>query len=446
MPKPAILRHPAAKEHLITLCLLAIMSMTFVSLSVSRESTVSILDEATHADNVYSITQWEIPRKGKYLSQTVLNEWSCFGFWSSDFNMPECGDAPYDPDDYPAGGYNYNHIHPPPYYVVDAGVSWAIRTFTPIDNFLTSTRLAGAFWLTVGTFAVWLLMLEMGISVGAARTSSALATILPAVIHLNSTVNNDGSALLVGSVVLLVTMRAMSNKLPLWSIPLVSFGAATFKTVFLVVGITAFFLVADEAFRRYRSGNEWKKLLLAGLLIPVAFGTVQYGWKAIQNYRTVDPEYVNALEGKSGIASDGPPIAALISEVGAFTPSSQLSVPIPETKSAIGDPWYRFSNVMLGAAPILLLFVAKKGSVNRRFAGATQLSLLVGATLVATTFWMNSGTYKTDLNPRYGLAILPAVLVCLGILADSNKTSRRCLAVAVAIGAALTAPAVGGWI
>lgn len=123
------------------------MAVVFMLFAAGADSRIGYFDEATHLDAAYSWAHFDPVLRGEPLSTWTLDEWSCRGFYNSDFLLPSCDSQIKSPSAYPAGGINYNSKHPPLYHMANGLFARSVDLLVPGENFLILARFANVFWL-----------------------------------------------------------------------------------------------------------------------------------------------------------------------------------------------------------------------------------------------------------------------------------------------------------
>lgn len=173
------------------------------------------------------------------------------------------------------------------------------------------------------------------------------------------------------------------------------------------------------------------------VLVPLA----HFGWRGLQSARSADPDYQNPVAGLSGVEAEGVPISEFVSELFAlFTPSSAPSG-FHSIDTSLIEPWLQIFQAMMTMAPLVVVLTLAHEPARRRFGGSVIVAAFIGSVVVAVHFWSSGGFYLTSIPARYGLALLPMILVCMGFVFDERRAGRHA-AVALAIGGAATIPAL----
>ena len=421
---PAHLQPPTfrRRDELLTALACLVLATVVVVTSAYVYPNISLFDEITHADYARHASQLELVRRGDVLSQEMLDEWACRGPFDGSDALPDCGSGPYVPAEFPGLGINYNHSHPPTYYVVTGMGARALQAVTGIDSFVLAARLVGILWLAAGMYLVQLAARWAGVGPLVARCVGLLAAFLPTVIHASSTVTNDAAALVAGAGVLVLGLQVLAGRRhPAWLVPATL--AVTSLKVLDIVAIVPVGVLALVAAWRGVPRRDSRAFLLwtaaagaAGLAVHVAF-------TRLQAIRAPDGEYVNPVSGANGVPIEGFPIRGILQELLDFFPPVRGGFRPPAIDGALTGGWQAVVTVLLAGTPVVLLLLGPR--VRSRALGAGVALGLVAAALLVELQYSSSGEYLlVDPNPRYGLPLLAGVLVCTAVLADRNRWTR----------------------
>lgn len=429
------------RRHLATLWVLLVAVASTAGVAAVAQPRLSINDEATHVDYAYRLSRGELVREGQRLDQVILDEWACRGFFNPDAEFPRCAsEQEYDPEEFPAAGYNYNDFHPPTYYALTGVVAAAVVQATPIDSFVTAARLLGVVWIAAGLWVAYLLMVELGVS---RRTASAVATVgafIPAAWQSGAAVNNDNATLVGGAVVALVAVLASRDRAGPATCLAVAFLAVSTKTIVGIAVIAAALFLCLDALARHRAGRSYARQVLGAAAMSVTVPVVQLGWSAVQAARSIDPDYENPISGVNGLKADGVPFSQFFSEVFTlFTPSFPVSEHLDIDPSWIAS-WLTVVEALMAIAPLGAALALVHQPIRRRFGASVAVAAMVGVIGVTVQYWSGGRFYLPEASPRYGLVLIPLVIVCMGFLFDQRPVGHAAARMLWLAGAVVTVP------
>ena len=283
--------------------LLAVGAGLLSVLGVLNGPQISALDEHTHLDYAWKISQGQLPYTGATLSQFTLEEWSCRGQEAIADALPACEAATSGaagPGDFPARGENYNAWHPPLYYATAAAAGSLAEAVG--QSFTTGARLSGALWLAAAVVAMYAVLRHWRLAPGLSAAGAALIMAVPTIVHASSTVTNDAPAALLGVAALWVLTRVFRDGRTGWFawvlptvIALLASGIKLMSSVAILTAVGVIALSALPHLRDRQWGEAVRRLLVA--VVPVlAIGASALGWAAFQAGRAV-PDWDNPIGG-----------------------------------------------------------------------------------------------------------------------------------------------------
>lgn len=409
--------------------LLALLAAVLTGLHMTVNPGFSPLDEATHADYALRLSQGELPAAGDPLSQQVLDEWSCRGSATGKAPLPACGSAPYDPAAYPALGLQYNAGHPPLYYAVTGVVARVVVEATGV-GFVGAARLTGVLWLTAGLWLLLAALRRLGASWTLATAGAALVALAPAVLHPSSIVNNDAAAVLAGALALWVALRVLHGDSSWPAFAAAAAVVAALKVIFVVALVPAGVLLL---LRLWRAPQDRRRLAVAlGAGVVASVGTT-VAWAVVQAGRA-DPDAVNPLLGVNTEPAEHVPVAAIVRNAFAAWPPVDRPFLLAGVEEPSAAAWSALLILVLGSAPVLGLLAAR--SVLGRDLAIGVVAGMVSVPVAVQLFsYASEGYYFPGVGPRYGLALVPALVLAL-VAGVPDRTGERVLAGLAGLGTA----------
>lgn len=414
-------------------------------LAIGNSGAVSVLDEATHADYAYQITQGDLPYPGSTMDPEILREWSCRGTTTSGARLPPCvGISP--ASSYPAGGQNYNFFHPPLYYAITAVMAEVIDTVRPgPTDFIGNARIVSVLWMWAGMLVMFAAIRRLGLAAWWGVAAAAGIPLIPGLAGAATMVSNDAPAALSGALALWALARILKDENYGWFLPavLAGFSAGT-KALnglpFIALGLLCLLL----AVRAWRSDNRVRarQAAIAGVAIGSAVAIVYLGWSLFQAGRG-DPNWVNPISSISSRPVVGLPFGELLLPIfGAFGGSlsgfRDFAAGVTPSFGITGyGYWSRLLGWALLAVPLALITITKRGSTARILAVIALALEFAYPHVVEIVTIVSSDRYLPVISKRYGLSILPLLIGCLIVLAE-RRNARKTLVGFELIGASAT--------
>lgn len=449
------------KPHAISAVLFLVGCLLLLPLMALNHKRISPADEATHADYAYRVSLGGAPREGELISQKILDEWACRGFYKETDNWPACEpDADYNPMAFPAGGYNYSAFQPPLYYAATGVGARIITAITPADSFVGAARLLGIVWMFAGMAVLYLLLLEMGVSLVGARIGALFVLPLPIVFQSGAVVTNDAPSVLMGSAVLLTAIKIAKDSAPEhpvpktlatrnlwqpWVIGLVSAVAVLTKTSNSLVVLVAVIFLAIDAVRKRSAGSDlWRRPALGSASAAFSAVAAQVAWRVVYNLRALDDPPEHPFETLIRPADRDWWLA--LSKVGSGIPPRSTISEHFLVVDHIQEPWIRIVNYVLGFSPFLLAAILVGYSAKRTIAATTGIIALLAPPLLYILFALNGDYYITRYNPLFMLSLLPVFVASVTLFADKSKLGTVLFGACTASGYAILIPIFAGWI
>ena len=404
----------------IACAVLVAASFLLVGLHVRAFPELSPIDELQHLDYVVKAGQFEVPATDDRIGQEAMDEAACRTIASTEYVPPECGSGPYDPRDFPAGGFSTAASQFPVYYGITGLVARAIVSSGATDSSLVAARMVGGAWLG----AAWALLWYAGALIGATRVQRAavFAVLVPTpliVLH-SATVNADALLLFTGAIGLTATLLYERQRLRWWWLVVVYLALLIAEpTNLLVIAAMCMYLLGV---RYWRGQHTW-----GGYALPVAVLVVVLGVRARALSRLQDFLFPGAGDSAPPLPpretgdSSFIPLAPRVEAVDLDRVLSQLpSVFTPISNTYLSDPlssqwaiaWLQLSNWLL----IGLLAIAALAYVGDRdrstMAQVTVVTFLAAGPLY-TFYYAYFSNSDFPAPGRFGLPMLGvAAIVC----------------------------------
>jgi len=416
-----------------------VIAMLAAGVHIARYTELSPIDELRHLDYAMRASSFHQPRLGDLLSQPAMREEACRGIdrvieWTD----PPCDSKVFDPVRFRDDGYQTASPHPPTYYL---GAGWFARAAKALglsNSFVDPARVFSALLSAAGLMAAFAAGRMARVRAAPLLAALTFVPAMPAALHAASTVNPDSSAILVGSLVMLLGLAWERGRLPLWTVAVAGVIAGGTKvTSLLAVAVMAgLFLVRARPVTLARTFRARRQAAKAGatdsaplypeadddvsprrpleyavaLLVIAGSALVVSGlWIAFDRMRaTIDPILVPQNQ---FLASDGIPSPFIVfapSNVFSWLPPWNGYDPVRFTSPYVLDVRMLMVYVFAGAVLMAALRVTRRETLTVFAFGCVIAALIGGPTFVL----MNVGISHVLAGPeaRYGLSLVPFIV------------------------------------
>jgi hypothetical protein len=183
-----------------------------------------------------------------------------------------------------------------------------------------------------------------------------------------------------------------------------------------------------------------RRFVIGSALMVAAVGVVQIGWRIIQSIRVADPDYVPHLRGEETELQ----IGLILRRINAlFPPTRETYIP-PELFDQPMRLWYSLTSMLLVAVIFAVAFMALPRSRDRAIGSAAVLGLAAAGLVVASYYFFQSKRYPSMIHPRYGLSVVPAMMLCAAIATGRDRVGQRMLIGYAAFGLVTVVPSFTG--
>ena len=424
---------------LLTIIIIIGSAFSLVALHIGAYRVLSPFDEAAHIDYLIRVLDGDIVRRGQLMSQDAFRVASCRGSEYEDLRLPPCGLERYDPEQFPDRGFNYLHEHIPTFYFITA-VPVRLLAVVGIEDVVEAGRWSSGLWFALGLAAFWAAGRRLELS----RTPIAIAMVLlattPNIVHASSTVNDDATAVLAGSAIVLAVLWWERRGRGLAVLALVAAVVISLKpTHVLAVGAGGLLLLgraiaareavtSEETPRGTRStrsalDNLWASLaLIGGAVLLMAVWLPIHEALAVSD---VDPQ-------AERFRTDTIALGDVVAQVGALL-TPVLGPPLGPFTDSVGiGQAMGLLHLLVVAATFGAAFHAPQIDGPRAVGLAGALTLLVGGTgLTLVNFYLRGNIFIPLLPSRYAFSVLPFLF--LGVAAALSRLSVRWVVGAFAV-------------
>lgn len=394
--------------------LLALLALLVITVHTNAYTRVSPIDELQHFDYAVKASRGHVVREGERVGQDAMRAEACHGVDSPGAISPPCDLAKFDPSSFRELGYNTAANQSPVYYAVSGLCGRLLVAVGVTDDLFRATRLAGAGWLGAGLVVSWMLMSCFGIPTRRRWPPLVIVATAPVVLHATATVNADGTLLLTGASMAIVSVRWIQGRLPLVVPIATSFIVMVIEpTNIFVVAVAAALgvcaasapgdpLSVDEG--AAREGREAASRAIFGIAVTVAAILAVLGGFLVRRAIALDIAAVT-LPRDSRIAASELRFDNVVGQM------STLATPLwnPYLPAELSTRW---------TGPLLILtnWFLLAGTIGSAFLGRMRLVALAAGCLIAVMLlggpalaWWNfqSSRVHFAIPGRYGLSLLP---------------------------------------
>ena len=386
------------------------------ALHVHAYQRLSPIDELHHADYLIKAANGQLLRRGDVIGPEARREGACRGVDAPGFPPGNCDDESW----LDGREFNTEEIQPPAYYFLTGWAARALRPFLGTSSLVAAGRMVGALWAAAGVAALWAVLALLGVSVLARWAVAVLVVTAPVVLHASTTVTNDATGLVAGGAVLLAAVAWEKRRVPGFVVVLATVvGVSLRLTNFLGAGLVILYLVLravlPAAGREDRDRRTPRSSLLmaagvAGATVVTGLAWVALGSAVARVGPLANPNTFN--QQVAGISFD-----VVLGQTGAAVSPFRDPYLTPFLRTVPIRTMAQLTNwLMLGAA-VGLAALAYRGSRGESIGASAFASAVATGPLVTLTNYVFQGAFY-EIPTRYGLSLVPAFAVALGLSLD----------------------------
>lgn len=382
----------------------------------------SLFDEITHVSYAWSMSHGDLPARGDSDPAVILNDWSCSG--QENVPLPECNSGA-KAEEYPNLGQQYNYFHPPLYYLVTGVLARGINGVFPAISFSHAARMLSIVWMVIGNIAFFLVLRTWNLKWKYRLSVVALVPFIPVFLNSGTAVTNDAPSLLCGAAALWVAGKILVERTSVYFPAIIIiflcgnikgtlvFPFLAMAAVLVLLGIYVYCHKDIDNGRRYFI-HGWVIGLTA--LFSVAFFTF------IQNMRG-DSSVQSAVSGQNTDPPVGTPFGEFAKTVMSWLNLADGGDNLRQgMENGLGySIWLVVLVLLIGSAAVVLYLQDDGYSEHTYLWILTLFGLFLYPTMVQVREYLNSGELFYDVSGRYGLAFLPLVLCCWGLVLQNRK-------------------------
>jgi len=418
---------------------LFVIGMLAAGVHIARYTELSPIDELRHLDYAMRASSFHQPRLGDLLSQDAMRVEACRGIdrvieWTD----PPCDSKVFDPVRFRDDGYQTASPHPPTYYL---GAGWFARAAQAVglsESFVDPARVFSALLFAAGLMAAFTAGRMARVRAAPLLAALTFVPAMPAALHASSTVNPDSTAILVGSLVMLLGLAWERGRLPLWTLAVagVLAGGTKVTSLLAVAVVAGLFAVRARPLtlartwraRRWAAhANETESAppypaadedlsprrpleYAVALLVMVGSAVVVSGtWITIDRMRaTIDPILVPQNQFLASHGIPGPFVVFAPSNVFSWLPPWNGYDPVRFTSPYVFDVRMLMVYLFAGAVLMASLRVNRRETLTIFAFGCVVAALIGGPTFVL----LNAAISHVIAGPeaRYGLSLVPFIV------------------------------------
>lgn len=410
-----------------------VSSVAYAAIAVSAHRAISPYDEYVYADYLFGLPDDPLVSIGEETGVEARELLACRGVIGyGSFGEP-CGDDDHADDSlYPYGGGTGADIYTPVYFVATWAVAQPVAALTGLAEF-DAARLVGGLWLGAGGAVLFLAARVWGGGRALSAGVALAAVSSPVAFWASTYVSTDAPSLLSGaSVVLAMGAIARRGFNPWWLAVILPAVVLVKVQHLLLVLLVVAWAVLWRMLGRERGAARWwhDRVVLAAIAGAAAAFAAQVAWLVLRSMSAVGPTIDQGM-------NQPLTLPALASEATRFLGTTvQAGLSLGLTRDAVGTvlSW-------LCIAGVLALVIVAERRDARMLAVAALMAAVLGAPLLAIATWVTAGIY-VPLQPRYGLSLLPAFLVCAAVLLQRVRGAGLAVLAGgvVALGIAIALP------
>lgn len=405
--------------------LLVLASIAMAVVHVPQHNIVSPIDEYVYIDYYAKVLDQGVVVRGEETGEYAREYLACHGVRSIGY-YPEslCATGGEGRDSaYPNAGATSVEAYTPAYFFVTRVLAQPL-VWSGVE--LTDAgRAIGAFWLAAGVLLLYFALRRNSVSPGVGLGIGLLVVgSLPAY-WSNTYISTDATSILAGGLMLLLAGEITRTSRPAWiagfAIAAAGVTALKLQNFFAVVVVAVWLLLAAavEAWRsdeaRGRRFSSWLRdrrsvAALCALGASVAF---EIAWVLTASALAIGP----AADQGIGIP---PTLRRLMNDAFKALPGVAQGALPPNEAGPTGFAMSVILTLVIVGGVIGLAVTARSGSRAELLAISTFAVSTVGLPVFAIANIVISGGYF-EMPARYGIALLPAMVACAGLLFSGEK-------------------------
>jgi len=400
--------------------ILIIASLVLAAVHVPRHATVSPIDEYVYIDYYAKVMDQGVVVRGEETGSYAREYLACHGVRAIGY-YPEalCATEGEGRDaQYPNAGYTSVEAYTPLYFAITRVLAAPLQWFGV--ELTDAGRAAGALWLAAGVLLLyaalrrWSVNPWIGLGLGLVIVGS-----LPAY-WSNTYISTDATAMLAGGLMLFLGAELTRESKARWVVGFAVAAAAVtalkLQNFFAVVVVALWLLLvaAVEARRSDGEGGGWfrrwirDRRSVAALWAVVAGVVTEVAWVATSMLLATGP----AADQGIGVP---PTLRRLLNDAFKTLPGVAQGALSPGDAGPTGFAISVILTLVIAGGVIGLVASARAGSRGELLAISVLAVSIIGLPVFAIANIVVSGGYF-EMPTRYGIALIPAMVACAGVL------------------------------
>jgi hypothetical protein len=407
--------------------ILVVASMGFVGWQTSHARALSVYDEYVYVDYLAKIPTEGVVRMGEETGDTARQALACLGVQQYTIVVQPCRGHDFSKDAiYPYAGHTGADIYTPAYFAV----TWVVAQpfmWAGMD-LVHAGRLAGAFWLALGTVGLWLLIRLLKVDPLYGLVAGLVVIATPAVYWSTTYISTDAPSLAVGvwmgclGVWAWRRRRAAIVLLPVAAVAAIllkvqNLAAVGAVALALLVGVMIERSSAERPLRRNRLARVFTDARSLSAIVAVVLALcAQVGWLALRSAIALPSSSPGVDTVRQELT-----VRALVTEAFRFLTTVGGPAGLSGTLGVVVSDVL----IVLTIASLVGLIVGFRAWGVRNLvlaASVLVVALLLGPALAF--FTRLTVGYYTPLSERYGLSLLGLFMALIAVYL-STALSRR---------------------
>lgn len=422
------------RTEILALAALLVLVVAVVGLHVHAYQRLSPIDELHHVDYLIKSADGQLLRRGDVIGPETRKEGACRGVDAPGYP------ASCDDESWLAGReFNTEEIQPPAYYFLTGWVARLLRPVMGTSSLVAAGRMVGALWAAAGLVFLWAALRMLGVPILVRWAVCALVITTPVVLHASTTVTNDATGLFAGGAVLLAALAWERHRVPAFVVVLATIAAVSLRlTNFIGAGMVILYLLIRAVQRdedpEGSPGRSTRSHLAMAAGVAATVVVTGLAWVGLNSAVA----RVGPLANPNTFNQQAPNISleTLFGNSWAAVPPTRDPYLVPFLQNDTFRAMVRATDWLLVGAAIGVAALARRRSPGEALgAGAMVCAAATGPILTVSNYVFQGAYYP--IPPRYGLTVVPAFAVALGLAAQKTWT-RAALAGFAGVAVVLT--------
>lgn len=414
--------------------LLVLASLAVVLVHVPQHAQISPIDEYVYIDYLAKVPTQLFVHQGEETGEYARNYLSCHGVTPYGPMAEQFCNVPMGPASaYPYAGLSSGDIYAPLYFATTWVLAQPLQFFG-VAELVDAARYTGFFWLAGAALLLFFTMRRLKVGrLLAATLGLAVVGSAPA-FWSNTFVSTDSPALFAGSLLAFLLVRLDNSIVLSWGLILAASVVTMLKiqnfAAVAVVIICLLVAAGSSAWERRSEGKITKglardKRVQTALLMGVAPMVLQVAWVIFRSSQSLG---VSADQSVAQIMTK----KDLMGEVFKFFGTgANNAIQLPSDGFLTVIAPHVLGWMMIAGVLGTLAFASRRLITHTMSLGVLIVALTMGPALVLAT-WVFVGIY-VPLPVRYGLILMPMMLVPAAVMFSQKKTVAAAVSAACVV-------------